>query len=68
MSVKLLSKHHLEVLSLKGGCTGSLKSTHVKIPHCWRSHVAAHLLYTCMNFLLFCSEIVLVFWGVIYFM
>ena len=39
MSVKLLIEHHLEFLSLKGGCTGSSKSTLVKIPHCWRSHV-----------------------------
>ena len=32
MSVKLLTEHHLEFLSLKGGCTGSLESTLVKIP------------------------------------
>ena len=25
-----------------GGCTGSSESTHVKIPHCWKSHVVAH--------------------------
>ena len=30
MSVKLLTEHHLEVLSLKGGCTGSSESSHVK--------------------------------------
>ena len=30
MSVKLLTKHHLELLSLKGGCTGSSESTLVK--------------------------------------
>ena len=41
MSVKLLTEHHLEFLSLKGGCTGSSDSTLVKIPHCWKSHVAA---------------------------
>ena len=29
MSVKLLTEHHLEYLSLKGGCTGSSESTHV---------------------------------------
>ena len=28
-----------------GGCTGSSESIYVKIPHCWKSHVAAHLLY-----------------------
>ena len=27
MSVKLLTEHHLEFLSLKGGCTGSSEST-----------------------------------------
>ena len=43
MSVKLLTEHHLEFLSLKGGCTGSSESTLVKMPHCWKSHVAAHM-------------------------
>ena len=43
MSVKLLTELHLEFLSLKGGCTGSSDSTHVKIPHCWKSHVMAQL-------------------------
>ena len=43
MSVKLLTKHHLELLSLKGGCPGSSESTHVKMPHCWKSHALAHL-------------------------
>ena len=42
MTVELLTEHHLEFLSLKGGCTGSSESTLVKIPHCWKSHVAAH--------------------------
>ena len=37
MSVKLLTEHHLEFRSLKGGCTGSSESTFVKIPHCWKS-------------------------------
>ena len=43
MSVKLLTEHHLEFLSLEGGCTGSSESTLIKMPHCWKSHVAAHL-------------------------
>ena len=43
MTVKLLTKHHLEFLSLTGGCTGSSESTLVKMPHCWKSHVTAHL-------------------------
>ena len=42
LSVKLLTEHHLEFLSFKGGCTGSSESTLVKMPHCWKSHVAAH--------------------------
>ena len=35
--------YHLEFQSLKGGCKGSYESTLVKMPHCWKSHVAAHL-------------------------
>ena len=40
--VKLLTEHHFEFLCLKGGCTGWYESTLVKMPHCWKSHVAAH--------------------------
>ena len=36
-------EHHLEFLSLTGGCTGPPESTLVKIPHCWKSHVTAQL-------------------------
>ena len=43
MIVKLLTEHHLEFLSLKGGCKGSSESIHVKIPHCWKSHALAHI-------------------------
>ena len=43
MIVKLLTEHHLECLSLKGGCRGSSESTHAKMPHCWKSHALAHL-------------------------
>ena len=43
MTVKLLTEHHLEFLSFKGGYTGSSQSSLVKIPHCWKSHVAAHM-------------------------
>ena len=39
MIVKLLTEHHLEFLSLKGGCTVSSESTLVKLSHCWKSHV-----------------------------
>ena len=43
MSVKLLTEHLSEVLSLKGGCTCLSESTLVKMPHCRKSHVTAHL-------------------------
>ena len=43
MSVKLLTEHHLEFLSLKGDGRGSSESTLVKMPHCWKSRVTAHL-------------------------
>ena len=43
MSVKLLTKHLLEVLSLKGGFRGSSESTLVKIAHCWKSHAMAQI-------------------------
>ena len=43
MTLKLQSHYHLRFLSLKGGCTGSSESTHVKMPHCWKSHVTAHI-------------------------
>ena len=57
MTVKLLTEHHLELLSLKVGCTGSSDFTLVKMPHCWKSHVTAgnhmsrlisHQLYDCV--------------------
>ena len=44
MSVKLLTEHHLEFLSLKGVCTGSSESILIKMPHFWQSHVIAQLL------------------------
>ena len=43
MIVKLLSEHHLEFLSLKGGCRGLSGSTLVKMSNCWKSHALAHL-------------------------
>ena len=42
MNVELLTEHHLEFLTFKGGFTGSSESTLVKMPHCWKSHVVAH--------------------------
>ena len=46
MIVKLLTEHHLEFLSLKGGCRGSPESTHVIMPHCWKSHALAKYGFT----------------------
>ena len=44
MAVKLLTEQNLEFLSLTRGCTGFSESTLVKMPHCWKSHVTAHLI------------------------
>ena len=43
MIVKLLTEHHLEFLSFKGGCRGSSESTLDKMSNCWKSHAAAHM-------------------------
>ena len=45
MIVKLLAGYHLEFLSLKGGCRGSSESTLVKMPHCWKSHATAQIMF-----------------------
>ena len=39
------------VSSLKGCCRGSSESTHVKMPHCWKSHDTAQIWYP----LIYCS-------------
>ena len=53
MIVKLLTEHHLEFLSLKGGCRGSSESTLDKMSNCWKSHAAATLSPTnCLLFML----------------
>ena len=46
MKVKLFSEHHVEFLSLKGGCTSSSESTILNMLHCWKSHVTAHISFT----------------------
>ena len=51
MSVKLMTEHHLEFLSLNGGCTGSAESTLVKMPHCWKSHGTPHCLASHPDFI-----------------
>ena len=45
MIIELLTQHHLEFLSLKGGWTDLSKFIHVKMPHCRKSHVSAHELW-----------------------
>ena len=42
MTAKLLTEHHLDFLSLIGG---SSESTLVKKPSCWKSHVAAKIVF-----------------------
>ena len=49
MSVELLTEHHLEFVSLKGGCTGSTESSLVKLQHCWKSHVTAQMGNICFT-------------------
>ena len=53
MIVKLLTEHHLECLSLKGGCRGSSESTLVKKSNCWKSHAAAQICFLNDIFYLF---------------
>ena len=45
MSVKLLTEHHKEFLSLIGGCIGSSEPTVVIIPQFWKSHVVAQIIH-----------------------
>ena len=51
---KLLTEHHFEFLSLKGGCRGSSESTLVKMSNCWKSQAAAQFImcyiYVCKLF------------------
>ena len=43
MIVRLLTEHHLEFLSFKGGCRGPSKPTLVKMSNCWKSHAASQI-------------------------
>ena len=45
MIAKILTEHHLEFLSLTGGCRGSSESTLVKISNCWECHAMAQLIW-----------------------
>ena len=49
MIFKLLTEHYLELLNLKAGCRGSSESTHVKMPHCLKSHALAHMIVDSYN-------------------
>ena len=42
MTVKQLTGHHFEFLSLKGGCTGLSESSLVKMSNCWK-----HIINVC---------------------
>ena len=46
MNINLLTKHHFEFLSFKGGCTGLSASIYVKIPHCLEPHAAAQIQFS----------------------
>ena len=46
INIKLLTEHHLEFLSFQGDCTGPSESILVQMPHCWKSHAAAHIVET----------------------
>ena len=47
MIVKLQTKHHLEFLSLKGGCRGSSESTHLLEISCTGSYF-----FMCQSYLI----------------
>ena len=53
MIVKLLSEHHLEFLSLKGGFRSSSEPTCVKMSNCWKPHAAAYMLPLQVHVLMF---------------
>ena len=66
MIVKLLTEHHLEFLSLKGGCRGLSESTHVKMPHCWNSHTLAITCDPSKNIMLNHPNFIIVIDGIIH--
>ena len=49
MTAEPPTEYHMKSLSLTEGCTGSPESTLLKMPHCWKSRVAAHFLRTCRH-------------------
>ena len=54
MSVKLLTEHNLEFLSVNRGCTDFSESTLVKMPDCQKSHVSVHIRIENTVFDIFC--------------
>ena len=44
-----MTEHHLEFLSLKGGCTGSTESSLVKMPICSESRVTAQIMNSAIS-------------------
>ena len=65
MIVKPMTEHHLEFQSLKGGCTGLPESPLVKIPHCWKSHVAAQVFCFIPHSLALFSAFLLLFYALL---
>ena len=63
MIIKLLTEHHLEFLSLKGGCRGLSESTLVNMPHCWKSHALAQFLFPALFICLFFPQVSLCILG-----
>ena len=53
MSVKLLTEHHLELVSLTGGCTDSSESTRVKCRIVENLMPRPRLIYLCSSFVFF---------------
>ena len=53
LPVKLLIEHNSGFFSITGGCTGSSEYTLAKLPHYWKTHVAAHVPY---------ARVLLVYW------
>ena len=56
MIVKLLAKHNLEFLNLKGNCRGSSESTLVKMSNCLKSHALALMLFLILGQMLGCES------------
>ena len=65
ISVKLLTYYLLEVLSLKGGCTGSSESTLAKRSNCLKSHATTQIFCHRMNDLQFKIKYPPIFGGLV---